>query len=133
MRTVRSIGIGAALLAGVSALAADPAPSSTISQGDWARMLVARLGQASALRENAPPEEAAALLGARGVVIAAQGKSAKQVSADGTQRTWKYELDLPRTSTLLLTVGNSQPGFAGVDKGPSKLIAAGGPDGQSDA
>lgn len=106
--------------------------SATLSQGEWAKLLVGRLGAASSLKDNAPAEDAASLLGARGFSLQRESKFAKSVTSDGAQKTWRYDVDLPRTATWLVTIENGQPAFASVDKTPSKLLAAGGADGASD-
>lgn len=106
--------------------------SAILSQGDWARMLVGRLGASGVLKQNAPAEDAASLLGARGFAMEREAKFAKTVTADGSQKTWRYDVDLPRTATWLVTLGNTQLAFASVDKSPSKLLAAGGADGATD-
>lgn len=106
--------------------------SATISQGEWARLLVDRLGASGALPLTAGPEDAASLLGARGFALEREARFAKTMTADGAQKTWRYDVDLPRTATWLVTLGNAQPAFASVDKSTSKLLAAGGADGASD-
>lgn len=118
-----------------SAFAAEPKGmgSATLSQGDWAKLLVGRLGASAELRENSAADDAAGLLGARGFSVQRESKSAKVVTADGAQRTWRYDVDLPRTATWLVTLASSQPAFVSVDKAPSKLLSAGGVDGASDA
>jgi len=130
-----ALGVGVLFLA-VSARAAGPTEpdgSATLSQGEWAKLLVGRLGVSAALKENAPADDAASLLGARGFSVTRESKSAKSMTADGTQKTWRYDVDLPRTATWLVTLGIAQPAFVSVDKSPSKLLAAGGVDGASDA
>lgn len=106
--------------------------SATLSQGEWAKLLVGRLGASGALKDNAPADDAASLLGARGFSLQRESKFAKSVTSDGAQKTWRYDVDLPRTATWLVTIENGQPAFASVDKTPSKLLAAGGADGASD-
>lgn len=124
------------LSAGAAAGAGDATPaqdgSAILSQGDWAKLLVERLGVSSGLRANASAEDAASLLGARGFALSRDAKAATTVTADGAQKTWRYDVEVPRTATWLVTLGNGQAAFASVDKGQSKLVAAGGTDGASD-
>src|SRR5688500_1124494 len=132
-KSIIGAGTLAILIAAATAFAAEGLDKSAmLSQGEWARMIVDRLGHTSALPATASADEAAALLGTRAVSVARHGKAAKVASADGAQKPWRYDVDLPRTGTYLLTVANTAPGFAGLDKQPGKLLAAGGPDGLSD-
>ena len=89
-----ALGVGVLFLA-VSARAAGPTEpdgSATLSQGEWAKLLVGRLGVSAALKENAPADDAASLLGARGFSVTRESKSAKSMTADGTQKTWRYDM-----------------------------------------
>lgn len=129
------LALGLVVIAGRAGAAGDDPRamgSPTLSQGDWARLLVQRLGATHALRENAPAEDAASLLGARGFALEREPGAAKSVTADGAQKTWRYDVDVPNTATWLVTLGNRKPAFASVDKSPSKLLAAGGADGATD-
>ena len=126
------VGVIGCLALGAGAAWAAPG-SETITQGEWANMLVARLGVSSALPKDAPPDEAASLLGARGIAVVRDGKTARTLTADGAQHTWRYELATPQTATWLLTVANAQPAFVSVGGKESKLIPSGGADRVSDA
>ena len=105
-------------MVGVAALGAAPS-DERISQAGWARMLADRMGIPAASEADA-----VALLGGRGGVVEVSAEAARLVSAEGAQRSWRWDVTVPRTSIWLLSVATRTSAFVSVDKSPSTLVAA---------
>ena len=125
-KQIFAAALGALLL---GATQVDDAP---LNQGAWAVMLAERMKLSEDLPQGAPADEAIGLLGTRGLTILRDAKAAQLAIADGPQRSWRYDITIPKTATWLITVRNTSPAFVSVDKGASKLAPSAGVDGSSD-
>ncbi len=126
---LKALALTAFVLAiGTALLGAAPNGDVKINQGNWARMLADRMGIPAQT-----DAEAIAYLGGRGGTIEVSGQSARLVSADGAQRSWRWDVTIPKTAIWLVSVQNKAGAFVTVDKRPSVLVAAAPNGGRSDA
>lgn len=109
------------LLAAASLGAAGSA--DILSQGAWARMLLARLPIAKNLPTTAG-DHALEIFAAKSAAITKDGKTAQLVAADAANKTWRFDVTTPGAATWLLVLQNAAPAFVSVDKAPSRLVPA---------
>lgn len=113
---------------GLALAGAAPQADVKLTQASWARMLADRMG----IRASSDTE-AVALLGGRGGHVDVSSQSARLLSAEGNQRSWKWDVTVPNTAIWLVTIDNRVAAFVSVDKSPSALVPAARAGGLSDA
>ncbi len=105
------------------ALAPVAAPgSSNLTQGDWVKLLVQRLGLTRQFR-SLSAEDAIALFSSRVTPTSETTPEPKLVNDMDGQKTWRFDLVLPKSSIYVVAARPRRPSFVRVDDQSAVLVS----------